>query len=223
MQQRSIKRIWLILAMLVLSLGVGGAALAQTDTTGTPPGTPSATPPSVDELQARIAELEAQVAVLEAENQQLKQRITDLTQPAAAPTNPATGATYAVGDTYTGEAWSVTVTNRELTSAISTDYDQHTARGVYLIVYFNVTNVGTAPAPFPYEDLVLTDSEGRSYTVDQDSLFSLTYSVFAIGSQYDALQPGLPYSTGVAFDIPPTATGLSLTTGDKVFVFDLGM
>jgi plastocyanin/uncharacterized coiled-coil protein SlyX len=127
-----------------------------------------------------------------------------------------------IGETWAGDDWEVTVTGYELSPTIESDYDEHVARGVFAIVYLTVVNAGNEPAAFPYEDLRLTTSEGRTYTPDHDSMFTLIYSILEMGSEYDELQPGLSYPTGVAFDIPPDATDLSLTTGDEVFVFTLG-
>lgn len=214
MHHRLFRRICLLLAMLMVVSNISSVAFAQSTPTSAS---------TVEELQAQNEELQAQVDSLQKENGKLKQRINDLSGPKGAETTPATklGDTNAIGETFTNEYWSITVTGYEVSPTIDSRYETNTARGVYALVYFTVINEGANPSPFPYKDLGLADSEGRTYTVDKDSLFNLTNIIFEVGPSTDDLQPGLPYSIGVAFDIPATSTGLNFTTSEDVFTFVL--
>lgn len=180
---------------------------------------------SIEELQERVSELEEENEDLRSENERLKVRIDQLsgttTQASEDSDSSTTVPELVVGETFTSNEWSITVTGYEISPSITSSYETNSARGVYTLVYLTVVNEGPAPAAFPYDDLRLSDSDGRTYTVDSDSLFNLTYVLYEVGSQYDEMQPGLPYVTAVAFDIPATSTGLVFTSGNQVFVFRL--
>lgn len=180
---------------------------------------------SIEELQERIAELERENEDLQQENERLKQRIEDMSgtsrTPREASSEAASAPVLAIGETYEGEDWSITVTFVEFSPTLTSSFETNTARGIFSIVHITVVNEGNAPMPFPYDDIVLLDSDGRAYTVQFDTLFNLTYAVMGVGGQYEDFQPGLPYETGVIYDIPATSTGLSLSTTKNVFVFEL--
>lgn len=143
--------------------------------------------------------------------------------PASSPSRSTPGSNLMPGKTWADGTWEVTVTGHELSPTIDSAYRQDAARGVYVIVYLDVTNTGHDPIPFPYRDLMLTDAEGRRFQYDSDALFNLTYALLDVGApNLEKFQPGLTYSTGVVFDIPAIATGLmKLTNTDEAFSIPL--
>lgn len=205
-----------LLATVMLLGSVSSTASAQS--------TPEVT---IEDLQERVAELEEENEALKEENEKLKQRIEDMSGTSRTPRQGSGDSeadeapTLQVGETWISDEWSITVTYVEVTPTLSTSYETNTARGVYAIVHMTIVNESSAPVAFPYRDLKIVDSDGRTYSVDDDALFNLTYVVMGAGSVYDEMQPGLPYDTGAIFDIPATATGLTLTTGNKVFLIEL--
>jgi hypothetical protein len=219
MQRQVVVRVWFGFALVVLMVGtsigmLGSGAVAQSD--------PAGTPSSAGELQTQVAEQQATIEALQTQVADLKQRISELSGPKAAPTSAAAGGTtLKVNETFTNESWAITVTGYEISPTVDSSYEQNVARGVYCIVYFTVTNVGNSPVEFPYMDLQLSDSEGRSYGPDSDALFNLVYVIFESGAPYEPLQPGLPYTTAIAFDIPADATGLTFTSENRAFTFSL--
>jgi hypothetical protein len=201
---------------LALLVGIVGYAPANTKAQS------SSGTPTTSELQTQVAEQEATISALETQVANLEDRINQLGE---SPETPAAegeaGSTLAVGETWTGQDWEITVTGYELSPTIDSSFEQNVARGVFVLVYFEVTNTGNAPTPFPYDELIIKDSEGRSYATDWDVMFNLVYVIYENGSPIDPLQPGIPYVTAAAFDIPPTAVGLSFTDASESFTFTL--
>lgn len=217
---------------MVLNMGAATVGLSATSAVAqrrrrdaNSESTPVASDLTPEELVERVEELEEENRKLKEENERLKQRINDMsgqsTQTQDEASEESATAVFQVGETWSGPDWSITVTGYEISPTISSSFETNTARGVYSLVYLTVVNESSAPVPFPYDDLQLMDSDGRTYTVDEDSLFNLTYVIYEVGSRWDEFQPGIAYSTAVAFDIPPTSTGLVLTTGQRVFDFQL--
>lgn len=193
-----------VMAMLVIVSG-GSWVVAQ------------GTPPSESDLQTKVAEQQATISAQATQISDLKTRVSDVSgskKPGATTAASSAGTSaepLAVGETYSGLNWDITVTGFEFAPTLDTNYQQNVARGIFCIVYITVMNNGNDPAPFPYADLQLKTSEGRTYSYDDQALFNLTYVVMGAGGSNDDLQPGLAYTTAVLFDIPPDATGLVLT------------
>lgn len=209
MRGNAVTRLWatgiaVLVGLVVVSSG-GGWVVAQ--------GTPS----SEEALQTQVANQQATISAQETQISDLKTRVSDVSgskkpgATTAASSADTASAPLAIGDTYSGKNWDITVTGFEFAPTLETSYQQNVARGVFCIVYITVMNNGNEPAPFPYEDLQLKTGEGRIYSYDDQALFNLTYVVMGVGGSSDDLQPGLAYTTAILFDIPPDATGLVLT------------
>jgi hypothetical protein len=175
--------------------------------------------PTVAAYQTEVADLEATVEALQTQVTELRDRIRGQRE-TPTPEPGQDGDLYEIGETFTVDPWEITVTGWELSPTLSTNYETNTARGIYALVYFTVTNVGDAPTDFPYDALALKTGEGRTYDVDDDALFNLQYTIYGL-SRYDELQPGLPYETAVLFDIPPDSTQLVLTSEGDEFTISL--
>ncbi len=116
--------------------------------------------------------------------------------------------------------WAVTVTRTEMSEAFETGNKRHVPRGVYVFVYMTVTRTANVPDDFPYSDLALTDSAGRTFFLDSEATIYRLDQVFDL-SWYEQLQPDLPYDGIAIFDIPRDATGLALTTQGQQFTIPL--
>lgn len=210
MRGNTVTRLWACSLVLLTGLIVfapGGAwAVAQS------------TPQSEETLQTQVANQQATISALETQVSDLKTRVSEVSgskKPGATTTSASSSTStkpLAVGETYSNGIWEITVTGYEFAPTLDTTYQQNVARGVYCFVYITVVNVGDKPVPFPYRDMRLKTGEGRTYSVADDALFNLTYVALGAGASNDDLQPGLPYNTGVLFDIPPDAVGLILTS-----------
>lgn len=164
-------------------------------------------------IEDAIATIEAQATQIA----QLEQRIISLSGggSAEAQSTAEVGTEYELGQVIDADVFDITVTGAELVPSIQT-YETLSPRGVFAIVYFDVTNTSNSSATFPYDDLKLSTSAGQRYDYDSSATIGVTISWFDSGI-YDDLQPGLTYQTAVIFDISPTATGLELTTSTDFF------
>lgn len=197
-----------VLVASLLTIGIlASGGLAQS-----PQGTPD---PYEDlTLEDAVATIEAQATQIA----QLEQRIVSLSGGGSGGQPDSTaeaGQEYQVGEVISGEVFDVTVTGAEIVSSIQT-YETVTPRGAFAIVYLTIVNTSNTSALFPYEDLKLATDSGQVFDYNSDTTVGVTISWYDTGI-YDEVQPGLPYETAVIFDIPPTATGLTLTTANNFF------
>ena len=121
-----------------------------------------------------------------------------------------------IGDTVGLPGWEITVTAVEEYGSVG-DY---TAQGTYTYVRLTVTNTSAQPATFPYDGLVITDTNDQSYFSDLNATReTLTFDLgIALDQQ---VAPGESTNTAVVFDIPDSVTGLVLTTPSRVFAVQL--
>jgi hypothetical protein len=105
--------------------------------------------------------------------------------------------------------WTLTVTGAERTPSIDALFQTFAARGTYVVVSLNVMNTSNTPQSFPYNELVLLDASGRSFSIDADPTIPFQIETYSV-AMYDELQPSLAYETAVVFDVPVDATGLRL-------------
>ncbi len=219
------KRAWLISTVVVLIFAafatLSTPAEAQSDATAT-----AAATKGVEAYQTQVADQQATIEALQTQVAQLEKRLDTLSGTGAKKTpTPKAGEaskTYEVGDSFDVGPWTVTISKVELAPTIDLSYSQSVARGVYVVVYMTLTNNGDAPTAFPYDQLVVMASDGKSYGFDSDSAISFQIEVYKV-ALYDKLQPGLAYETVATFDVPPAATGLKLTTTKEEFTVDLGV
>jgi len=80
--------------------------------------------------------------------------------------------------------------------------------GVYLFVYFEVTNNGDRSAHIPgYNRFIVTDGAGREFHVVPKAAFHMARDYQTIGK----LQPGLVYESVVVFDVRKRSKSFVLT------------
>jgi predicted metalloprotease len=92
--------------------------------------------------------------------------------------------------------------------------------GEWLIVYVTVTNDGDSAAPFDYAEWNLVDSADESYAPSPQATDALVSTVVENGINED-LEPGESYDLAIVFDVPATASGISLATNDGSVVIEL--
>jgi hypothetical protein len=229
----------LVLAGLVVAGHQGSGAAVQS---GTPAASsPAASPAAAADPEATIAALEAtvaaQAATIAAQAEQvaaLEARVEALAAGAAPTATPALGArTYAVGEVVNvplelvvqtaeqgeGRSAELTVDSVEVVTTIDQSHIGATApplvpEGVFVLVRFTVTNLGNQNAnTFYYPSFVLLWGEREYPPAHYGNVVPGTDSVF---------RPAFPGHAALAFDVPPTATGLVLRIGEDVYV-DLGI
>ena len=118
----------------------------------------------------------------------------------------------AIGATVQADGWALTVTSFDLFESVG-DSD---AEGIFLYVRMAISNSGTAPAAFPFSGLVVIDINGQSYFLHEAATSeTLEYDYGITPDQ--TLNPGDVRNVAAVFDIPTSATGLTLTTPSRVF------
>lgn len=214
---------WL-LVLVVSALVAGGGWISQSYAQDTATVTPmagasaEATPDVCVDQNEKITELEAQVKQLKKDL--AKERKGDDGGDKKDDNKEKTGKKHKIGDTFKANVWEITVTGYETAPQLSSSYDTYTARGIFVIVYLSVNNDGNEPAYFPYDDLMIQTSEGRSYNYNSDATIGMVISSTGMGT-YENLQPGLPIDTMVVFDVPADASGLLLTEKSKSWTVTL--
>lgn len=140
-------------------------------------------------LESTVAALEATVAALQTEVAQPRPEATPTAEPTPMPPVPS-GQALPYGDGWTVTAFDVTPrpTIGELT-----------ATGLYIEVRLEVTNTAASPRPFPYEDFVLQDGEGRTYVLAHDATTLLNAEVLLL------VAPTLPKGLRLVYEVLPDA------------------
>lgn len=69
----------------------------------------------------------------------------------------------------------MTVTRTETSEGFEGVRETQAPRGAYLFVHMTVTDTGTTPGAFPFMDLALMDSAGRTFSIDWEA--TLTWLV----------------------------------------------
>ncbi len=140
--------------------------------------------------------------------------------PATPPLAQASTASVTLPQSAHTGNWDVTVTRTEVSEGFEGIFEQQVPRGVYFFVHMTATSMGTMPGALPFTDLALTDSAGRTYSLDSDATSDWLIQNTDL-NLFSELQPGLPYDVIAIFDIPPAATGLALTTKGQQFTIPL--
>ena len=143
--------------------------------------------------QAELAELSAlrtQVARYEATRECPPDGTPKAAATPMAPAQAGTALKY-------GDDWTVTVTDLSLMPTFGTA----TAQGIFARVSMMATNHTNRPLRFPYDDLVLRDSLGRTYIPAIEAKTQLEAHYF------DEFPPSLPSSGFVIFDVASDAEG----------------
>ena len=138
---------------------------------------------------------------------------TETAKPAATPTFKGF---YVIGDTIHFRDWDYKVTNVEYTKVLqySEFGNKVSAKGIFVIAYLTLKNVGKSNYtnnPFNWQ---LTDDAGIRYdTSDESATYSFLRfkNLVSLGDQFP---PGLELNSAVIYDINPSAKGLKLHLND---------
>lgn len=122
-----------------------------------------------------------------------------------------------LGTTVRVDSWDITVRGTQVRESVGS-FNPQLPRGIYVVVFFEVTNLSNSPQVFRYERMRLTDSTGRTFGVDSTALIFFIFEELNIQGPYQELQPSLTYQTGVVFDVPRDANGFVLDVGDGQLV-----
>ena len=173
-------------------------------------------------LKEKVTDLETSNSDLQAENARLKRQLqtpvptTTATPPpsttAATPTNPPSQqAVFAGQATWTltsaQDKGSVLPKSESRYPSIAKDM---VTTGKFIKVAFTVENIASAPATWPNEP-TLVDSRGREFKEAEGS-----YEYVPDGMEWSlpTLQPGVPKSFVIMFEVARDAVGLSLKVND---------
>lgn len=134
--------------------------------------------------------------------------------PTKEPTSEPDSALIQIGDTFEVQFKAATVTmnvtSTETATSLGGDFD---AKGAYLVIYFSVAS--DAPAPFPYDDFIVTDSDGIEYDVDADATDALLKTSDSLPDGIaQELDPGTTYNLAIIFDVAADASGFVFGTTD---------
>lgn len=128
----------------------------------------------------------------------------------ATPANDSSGVVPPESTLFstTDGAWEIEVTDVEIRNTMLSNV----AEGIYVIVFFEVTNTSRLEDSFPYGALVIMDAQGNEYTSSSTSEpgWALVHNSTG-GSPGDGVTPGTTIETAWAFDVPVNATGLMLS------------
>jgi hypothetical protein len=118
-----------------------------------------------------------------------------------------------IGKTLSAEGWDVTLTGvPEVTNVVGESGITYQAKGVYQIVFLDVTNNNDKTILFPPDLVMLRDSEGNEYP---PTTSTIQFAYLQTHSKIDLLidspvKPGDTRHTILIFDVPKAAEGLAL-------------
>ena len=167
---------------------------------------------TVTALADQLSGAEATSAALAAEVAALQTQVAELE--AGGVTMPADVVEVEMNEVAPVGAWEIMVTGVQRGEAIESrtaGEEPATAQGVFLLVELELVNTGTDTQTYDPTWFQITDDRDRSWPFDFTQTDNLALADAGI-RQYAAVEPGLPQSAVVVFDIAPDATGLSLRT-----------
>ena len=165
-------------------------------------------PERITALEERIAALEERVAALEegdTGSEQAPAQQTESSEEITVPTDQSSSVLTlgAIEITVIG----IGSLDAEHLTAIQENYP---TTGVYQQVELTVTNTGPVPievSDIAWEDLLLIDGQGRTFSIAQSPSFYL----FGYTQTFSAdFQPGLPANGFIVFELPPDASGFEM-------------
>jgi hypothetical protein len=167
---------------------------------------------TIEALQTQVAEKEVTIEALTGEPASKRQ--PPVLTPTATQSDPlSSSVALNVGSHIQTAVWSIAIQHTEEESTIQL-YEVFTARGVYLLVTLQVDNLTDLPLEFPYRDLELTDSEGRTYSYQSTITANLLNERYDPLFEYSLPQPDLSYETVVVFELSQQSTSLELFLND---------
>lgn len=198
---------------------------------GAPPATKTPTPaPTIAKTEVAAT---PQPTAAPAVTSTLKPTSTPLpptATPAPKPTNtpPPPTATPKplpkVGETVAAGNWEYTVTSVEKAKTLTwSDFGNTSdAKGIWLIVYLTLKNVGKENFSINNWDFELNDSTGVKYNVSTDGGAFMFIGYKKLSNLGEQFPPGVAVKTALIYDIAPDAKGLRLQLKQAKTSIDLG-
>jgi len=130
--------------------------------------------------------------------------VTASTPATALPTAPI----YRIGDKVTSGNWSYRITGVASKTALT---PQVVAKGVWIIVGIELTNIGAQNFGIGLQDFSLKSADGVTYDPDTSGrVLSLYGNGTSLISSFDNDPPGVPFQTALVFDVNPNGAGWHL-------------
>ncbi len=148
------------------------------------------------------------------------------TSPGAATTSPNTpaeqGPTASVGKSFTFGHLQYVIEKTERSGDITQGSTSLKSAGSFFLVYLTARNQGKQPVSLAPADFALEDSQGREFTLNREAT-KLAGQVSETGDFLgEALQPGLGRRGVLVFDVPQSASGLTLRLSNGYLDVNLG-
>lgn len=119
------------------------------------------------------------------------------------------GDTFAIGDEFAVNDWSITITGvGERTDTIGDEFLNTQAQGVFLPVDLVVTNDGDSASYFFASDFVAVDDQDREFSYSSDA--TLYGAADGAVSLLDEINPGNSIEGRLYFDVPADAEVIAL-------------
>lgn len=115
-----------------------------------------------------------------------------------AETQPVTATQYKIGDRVVSGDVAYTVTGVKTATSLGDQYFNTVADGVFLIIDMKIENLGKESKTIGSSYMKIIDSQGREFDSDDDAWAHLENNILI-----KQIQPGLPTSGQVVFDVPP--------------------
>ena len=122
-----------------------------------------------------------------------------------------------IGQALTVDNIQITAGNPEKHSQFTSDnmfIDPASANGIYILIPLTIENVGTSPVEISTDQLILSDKNSRLFK----SVDMTDYNLGMIETgllTYQQLNPNVPVTTEIVFDVPKDAAGLMLMVGNR--------
>ena len=122
-----------------------------------------------------------------------------------------------IGQALTVDNIRITAGNPEKHSQFTSDnmfIDPASANGIYILIPLTIENVGTSPVEISTDQLILSDKNSRLFK----SVDMTDYNLGMIETgllTYQQLNPNVPVTTEIVFDVPKDAAGLMLMVGNR--------
>ncbi|WP_245668527.1 DUF4352 domain-containing protein [Nocardia xishanensis] len=105
----------------------------------------------------------------------------------------------------------VTAIDAPVTKIGAGSFWEATARGQFIVVHVNITNVGNEPRGFFGDNQKLIDDQGREFEANWEAGQALNDDIDG------TLNPGFTVSAAIAFDIPPGTVPAAAEFHDSMF------
>jgi hypothetical protein len=167
---------------------------------------------TVTALEGQVTAAEATSAALASEVAALQTEVAELE--AGGVTMPAGVVEVGMNEVAQVGAWEITVTGVQRGNEIESrtaGEEPAAAVGEFLVVELEIVNMGVETQTYDPSWFEISDERGRSWPFDFTQTDNLALAEAGI-RQYAAVEPGLPQTAVVVFDIAEDATGLTLRT-----------